>query len=311
MMNTNGYLFNGAECRPRLTRGACIERQPEGELRLAIPAGPAGAYRLAQLDDTQNISRRDFRWQVPFTFSLRARVSAANLPGTWGFGLWNDPFSLSLGRGGGARRAAALPNAAWFFHASPPNDLSLRDDLPGSGFLMVVFSSPLTPAILFAPAALALPLLAWNAAARVIRRDARKWIRQDAALLTVDTTLWHAYRLECRPDGICFFVDGELAFETPLTPRGRLGLVIWIDNQYAAFTLQGEFKYGTLVTPEPAWLEIDSFRIYSGYNGRRRARGASSAYPISQTPSIGGRGLHLPAPMRANTGRLTGRIIAK
>jgi hypothetical protein len=264
LMNTSVYPFNGAECRPRLTRGAGIERQPEGELRLAIPAGPAGTYRLAQLDDTQNISRRDFHWQVPFTFSLRARVSAANLPGTWGFGLWNDPFSLSLGLGGGARRAPALPNVAWFFNATPPNDLSLRDDLPGSGFLMAVFSSPLTPAYLLAPALLALPLLAWRVTARAIRRVARRWIHQDTSLLTVDTTSWHAYRLECQPGATRFFVDERWVFETSLAPRGRLGLVIWIDNQYAAFTPQGEFKYGTLVTPEPAWLEIDSIRIYSG-----------------------------------------------
>jgi len=57
----------------------------------------------------------------PCTFSLHARLSGTDLPGTWGFGLWNDPFGLSLGFGGQAARLPALPQAAWFMHASPPN----------------------------------------------------------------------------------------------------------------------------------------------------------------------------------------------
>ncbi len=73
-------------------------------------------------------SRSRLRHAPPWTFSLRARLSKADLPGTWGFGLWNDPFGLSLGFGGKPARLPALPQTAWFMHASPPNWLSLQDD---------------------------------------------------------------------------------------------------------------------------------------------------------------------------------------
>src|SRR5512144_3136865 len=112
---------------PRTTSGAQVVRLTSGGWRLEIPAGSAGRYRLAQLDDYSNLPRRAFPWQAPLSLSLRARASQSSLPGTWGFGLWNDPFALSLGFGG-ERRIPALPNAAWFFFASAPNYLSLRDD---------------------------------------------------------------------------------------------------------------------------------------------------------------------------------------
>ena len=101
---------------------------------------------------------------------LEARVSSAAIPGTWGFGLWNDPYGFSFGPGNGFVRLPALPNAAWFFIASAPNYLSLRDDLPAQGGLAATFQSPHWPAALLAFGALALPLLALPPVARVMRR---------------------------------------------------------------------------------------------------------------------------------------------
>ena len=62
-----------------------------------------------------------------FSLSLSARVSSDSIPGTWGFGLWNHPFGLSIGFGGSPWRLPALPNAVWFFGASEENYLSFRD----------------------------------------------------------------------------------------------------------------------------------------------------------------------------------------
>lgn len=246
-----------ASLRRLTTRGASTSDLAGGVTRLSIPAGPAGSYRLAQVFDTGGLARRDFLWQAPFRLSLKARVSVGDLPGTWGFGLWNDPFSASLGVAGGVRKLPALPNAAWFFHASAENHLTLRDHLPGSGFLAAVFSSSLTPAILLSPVVLALPLLALRPAARLIRRLARRWIREDAKALNLDETAWHAYSIDAAEEGTSFSVDGKVVFRTDRVPRGRLGLVIWIDNQYAAFTPEGRLGYGTLGCPDAAWLEIE------------------------------------------------------
>ncbi len=240
-----------------------MSQSESGVFHLSIPAGPAGRYRWAQLDDYLHRPRRDFAWRPPLNLEVRARVSAPGLPGTWGFGFWNDPFNTSLGLGGTARRLPALPNAAWFFHASPPNYLALRDDHPAAGFLAGVFSSPRIPPVAFIPALLFLPLLAWRQTARLLRRAARRLVREDAVSLELDVTAWHAYRLELRTDRAAFYIDGALAFESPAAPRPPLGLVIWIDNQYAAFRPDGRLRFGTLAADSDAWLEVDNLKAAS------------------------------------------------
>jgi len=188
-------------------------------------------------------------------FSLRARLSASNLPGTWGFGLWNDPFGFAIGFGGTARRLPALPNTAWFFHASPENYLSLHIDTPANGFFAGMFRSPRWPTPLLAPALLALPFLALRPASRLLRRLASRLIQQDGSAVSVDVTQWHEYSIRWQAGAVLFFVDGVEILRTPLAPRGPLGLVLWIDNQYAAWRPDGSLGYGTLANPA-AWLEI-------------------------------------------------------
>lgn len=247
--------------------GASVAPMPSGGWRLSIPSGPAGAYRLAQLDDYLHRSRQSFLWQPPLQLTLNARVSQNNHQGTWGFGVWNDPFSAGLGLGGMTQRLPVLPNAAWFFYASPPNYLSLEDDLPAQGFLAATFRSPLTPSILLAPAIMALPLLIWPAAARLIRRAARWFVRGSASKIELDTLNWQQYQITWLVDQVIFTIHDvssqRLLFtsQTALAPRGRCGLVLWIDNQYAAFTPKGHLAYGSLANQQPAWLELDHISV--------------------------------------------------
>ena len=233
-----------------------MEELSTGCFRLAIPGGLAGHYRWAQLDDYANLKRENFLWKAPCSLELKARVSTKNLPGTWGFGFWNDPFTASQGLAGMARRLPALPNTAWFFYASAPNYLALQDDHPAQGFLAAFFSSPHLPAPLLAPGLLALPLLAWRPSARLLRRLASSLIVEDSALVEVDPTQWQTYRVELEPQSSRFYINSRLISEFPQAPRGALGLVIWIDNQYAAFAPDGRLKSGTLPNP-PGWLEVD------------------------------------------------------
>jgi hypothetical protein len=253
--------FPGLEgLRPNFTRDARVERSSKDLWRLEIPAGPAGRYRLAQLDDYGRLPRGAFRWQPPLEMALRARASEALPPGTWGMGLWNDPFGMALLSGAEGLRLPALPNAAWFFFASPPNYLSLRDDLPAQGGLAATFSTPSLPPALLLPAGLALPLLALPPTTRWLRRLARRWVRQDACRLEIDPTQWHAYRLQWQAEQVRFWVDEALVLETAAAPRGPLGLVLWVDNQYAALPPDGRLRFGTLPNPRPAWLEIAELR---------------------------------------------------
>ncbi len=248
-------MGSNSKLKPRFTEGAKVEERSPGHFLLSIPGGPAGKYRLAQLDDYAQAGRSQFSWQAPCELKVKARLSQNNLPGTWGFGFWNDPFTASQGLGGMSRRLPALPNAAWYFHASPPNYLSLRDDLPAQGLLAAVFSSPLLPPLLLAPGLLAAPLLAWPPSAHFLRRLARRLVGEDSCLVKTSPAEWHTYQLEVTDTKSVFRLDGEVIFESTLAPRGRLGMVLWIDNQYAAFDPAGRLGYGTLEN-SAAWLEI-------------------------------------------------------
>ena len=198
---------------------------------------------------------------------LEARVSSAAIPGTWGFGLWNDPYGFSFGPGNGFVRLPALPNAAWFFFSSPASYLSFRDDRPANGLLAQVFVSPRFDPLLFR-IALTAPFsfrVARRLLSRVIREDARRLNRtiQPAgpATSTYDVTQWHKYAFDWTAAGTRFDVDNVKVLDTPLSAHPPLGLVIWIDNQRARFDPQGKLSYGLEPNPEPAWLEIRDLDI--------------------------------------------------
>lgn len=248
--------MTGSRLAARLTPGAGAEPGEAGGTRLLIPPGPPGVYRLAQLDDYARLARRVFPHRAPFEFAFQARASETGLSGTWGFGVWNDPFGLSLGLGGAPRRLPALPNAAWFFHASPQNHLAFGDRSAAQGFLAGVFSAPRLPGWLVAPGLPALALLGLPPAARLIRRAISNLVDECACGLDVDVTGWHDYRLACDGGRTRFQVDGGEVFSAPIAPRGPLGLVIWIDNQFAAFPPDGRVRAGSLETVRPAWMEV-------------------------------------------------------
>lgn len=234
--------------------GGSITHTPHG-YRLEVPGGDKKSYRVAQLDDYAKSPRKDFLHRPSLSLSLRARASSASIPGTWGFGLWNDPFGLSLGFGGNPFRIPALPNAIWFFSASKDNYLSFGDK-PGNGFLVQAFRSPVLPFYPLARVAITLPF------SRVKARELMSCIvEEEGVRLGVDVTEWHGYRMEWSPKRSAFWVDDALMLETTVSPRPPLGLVIWIDNQYMAFTPEGEIGFGVLENTEPTWLEIEDLSL--------------------------------------------------
>jgi len=233
--------------------------------RLKIPAGDSSDYRFAQLDDYFGLARHKFPHHShdPSTYpsgtmslrmSLRARVSSGSIPGTWGFGMWNDPFGMSLGFGGNRFQLPALPNAAWFFHASEDNHLSFSEDKPAQGFLAQVFRAPRFHPLLIPGG------LAFLISRKTTRKLLGRVIAEDAVALGADVTEWHRYRLEWSATRSAFWVDDVLVFESPVSPRPPLGVVIWIDNQFASFTPDGKIASGLLPGNEE-WLEIEDLEI--------------------------------------------------
>jgi hypothetical protein len=96
---------------------------------------------------------------------------------------------------------------------------------------------------------------------RTTRQLIGKVIGEDGIALSVNVTQWHRYRLDWREERVSFEVDGVQAFESPVSPYPPLGLVIWIDNQYAAFTPEGKIGFGVLENPEPAWLDVQDIEL--------------------------------------------------
>ena len=182
------------------------------------------------------------------------------MPGTWGFGLWNDPFALSLGFGG-KQRLPSLPNAAWFFFASPENHLSLRDDLPANGLMTAVFRANPKLLAMFALSAPIFPLALWKPSSKLIRSAVSKGIHQDARQLDLNPQNWHNYSMLWEEEQVRFWVDDKAVFSTSISPHPPLGFLLWIDNQYAAWPSDGRISYGTLSTNEDQWLEIKDIHL--------------------------------------------------
>ena len=271
------------QLKPHSTPSASVEEisSESAHYLLTVPAGKADKYRNAQLDDYAQLTRRRFPHHSPITLNLSARTSNNSIPGTWGFGLWNDPFGLSIGYGGKPWRLPALPNAVWFFGASEENYLSFKEPFHpersgaqsrgastapptnggsaqrgvANGFLAQSFRAPK-----FHPL-LALAGLVFPFSRKVTRQLMSEVIAEDGISLDVDTTDWHRYRFEWEEKRVSFKVDEVQVFESDTSPHPPLGLVIWIDNQYAAFTPEGKIGFGVLENPEPAWLEVKDIEV--------------------------------------------------
>jgi len=245
----------------RSTSGSIAEGNSDGHLIMTISGGRKGKYRWAQFDDYLHRLRRNFEWRPPCRLSLMARCNNPSHAGTWGFGFWNDPFNTNLGISGSVRRLPALPNCAWFFYASEHNYLSFHDHLPAQGFLAATFSSPRIPPLLLSLGIPFFPLLFWKGFTRVARYGLATLIRQDAVQIQVDVTEWHSYQIEWDKNSVLFSIDEKTVLKTAIHPFGRQGLVIWVDNQYAAFPPDGKLIFGTLATTESTTLEIGDLQI--------------------------------------------------
>ncbi|MCA9953807.1 MAG: hypothetical protein KC434_03755 [Anaerolineales bacterium] len=214
-------------------------------------------YTDAQIDDCVG-SRRSYPWQPGSRLSLRARFSheADQLVGTAGFGFWNAPF------GDPSKPVPALPQATWFFFGSPPNDLPLVAEGPGRGWFASTLDATTGRAIALAPLAPAVLLLNQFPG---LRRIVWPWVQKKLQIsyqpISAAMNDWHEYQLFWRKSGCEFWLDGRIIHQTPFSPRGPLGFVCWIDNQYLVATSNGRFRWGTLPVTSPQFLEVANLQI--------------------------------------------------
>jgi hypothetical protein len=218
----------------------------------------ARRYTNAQIDDYQGLPRGGFLWRPPLKMTVRARFShhAGALSGTAGFGFWNDPFMMT------SRRSPALPRVVWFFYASPPSNMKLDLRTPGSGWKAATLNVCWLPFLLLAPTApVAVPLMNVRPLYRRLWPVAEMAMGVSEAALEVSMTEWHTYAIEWGVERASFSLDGKPVLQSESSPRGPLGFVMWLDNQYAVVTPWGRLGYGLLDCAERQWVEVDSLSI--------------------------------------------------
>jgi hypothetical protein len=230
-------------------------------LRFVTTDTSSHKYSDAQIDDYQGLPRRRFHWRPPLKLTVRARFShpSGQLKGTAGFGFWNDPFMMT------GARMPTLPRAIWFFYGSPPSNIKLDMDTPGHGWKASAVDAlrpvamPLAPLAPLVVLLMNLPLLY-----RALWPPIQRAINVREAIVEEAMTGWHTYILEWDTQRARFSVDGEPVLSDAPSPRGPLGFVMWLDNQYMVATPWGRFRWGLLDTPGQQWMQVDSLAIEPG-----------------------------------------------
>ena len=243
--------------QPLLVGDSQLIRRPAGQ-RLSHGPTTASHYTNAQLDDYQGLARAHFPWRPPLAFTLRARFSheAQALRGTAGFGFWNNPFMM------GTQRWPTLPRAIWFFFSAPPSAMALALDVPGPGWKAATIDAWRWPFLALAPTApVAMPLMRMRSLYRRLWPIGQRAIGVHEALLDLEMTAWHIYRIEWGIKTARFLVDGHPVLACDQPPRGPLGLVIWKDNQAMSVAPWRLPRHQLVACSTTQWLEIADLTI--------------------------------------------------
>lgn len=224
---------------------------------LRVVAGETTVEHTVDVQLNDHGRERDFIWQPPLTLTLQARFSHSvdQFQGTAGFGFWNKPVKMSRGL------IYGMPQAAWFFFASPPSEIKLDEAVAGYGWKAATLDAGRWPFLALLPLA-PLAVLAFNIS----------WVRQklwpigqramgvQEQLLALDWREWHTYEIKWGEKETRFRVDGTEVLCAP-SPRGPLGFVMWIDNKWAVLRVDGRIGKGKLAFTEEQWLAIRQMKI--------------------------------------------------
>jgi hypothetical protein len=232
--------------------------------RLTLGKSDTQSYSDAQVDDYHE--DRILHWRPPVQMRVRARFSRPQnaLAGTAGFGFWNEPFGMTeIGPKRESVFRFRLPQALWFFFASPPSNMDLALDVPGYGWkAATIDASGIWVKLLLPFAPLGMLACRWHWAYRRLWPLAQRILKIDEAMVVTKMEEWHEYTLIWEKRRVRFSVDSEEICCTRFAPRGPLGFVAWVDNQYMVVTPQGLIRNGLLAMGEQ-WMEIADLEVRS------------------------------------------------
>lgn len=247
----------GPRWRRYLTGSGTLE-ESAATLRFVTTDTTARQYSDAQLDDYRGFPGQKLIRNPPLRLTVRARFSAPDgeLRGTAGFGFWNYPLLLF------EPRLPRLPRAIWFFYAAPPANMQLDLRTPGYGWKAATIDTQRPAALALLPTApLAVLLMQAAPLYRALWPPIQRAVGVAEALVPAALTEWHTYTLEWGRRRSRFLVDGRVVLADAPSPRGPLGFVIWLDNQYLVVTPQGRFGWGLLDIPGRQWMEVEQLAI--------------------------------------------------
>jgi hypothetical protein len=230
-------------------------------LGFALEGASSRQYSDAQIDDYQGLPRWRFPWRPPLQLTVRACFShpAGELRGTAGFGFWNDPFLM------GRPRVPTLPRAVWFFYGSPPSNMKLDLNTPGHGWKAATIDCLRPASLLLVPLApVAVVLMNLESVYRSLWPPIQRVLRIREQAVEVNMTEWHTYSIDWGTEQVCFSVDGQVILDDAPSPGGRLGFVMWLDNQYLVATPWGKLRWGLLDVPESQWMAVDRLELEPG-----------------------------------------------
>ncbi|MGD2176837.1 MAG: hypothetical protein PVG71_03345 [Anaerolineae bacterium] len=234
----------------------------DATLRFVNVDTSSSEYTNAQIDDYQDLPRRRLPWRPPLNLTVRARFSHPSgdgpmgLSGTAGFGFWNDPFLMT------EKRIPTLPRALWFFYASPASDMKLDLSVPGYGWKAATIDALGPVALLLVPLALPAALLMnLRPLYRALWPTLQRVLNVRESVTNVPMTEWLTYVIEWGVEHTTFSINGKPVLESAPSPRGPLGFVMWLDNQYMIVKPWARFRWGLLETPGRQWLEVDRLVI--------------------------------------------------
>ena len=250
-------LWLNATLHPRWTvteTGAGTVRESQGKLILRVENGQVG-YSNAQITDYA-YDRLNFDWRPPLRLTVTAWATGDPV-GTAGFGFWNHPFSPDV------QRFPRLPQAVWFFFASPPSNMALARSVPGHGWKAAQIDATGRRLLALAPLA-PLAALAYRS-----RRFYERWFPPLQRAMRIGERLldpglladWHTYAIEWQADRARFAVDGETVLETAAAPRGPAGFIAWMDTRWAVVTPQGRLGFGLTPVAETQALLMEIVEI--------------------------------------------------
>lgn len=185
-------------------------------------------YCNAQIDDYRDLKRKHFMNRGGLRLEAEICWECERPVGTSGIGFWNDPFMMT------GWRWPSLPKVAWFLLSG--NDSEMRvGHAKGFGLKAQVIDAWSLGFFLRLPLMVLGPIFG-----RFMARDFflglfSKSIGLSEKELSHRPQEWKRYSLEWGDRGVRFSVDGEEVMWHPRPLKGKLGMVIWQDNQWMKF----------------------------------------------------------------------------